>query len=54
MQALETNDHPSRIQFDNICRRELRDGAEFLRRIVFMDECVLHILGVVIKNNVKI
>lgn len=50
-----TEDHKiRRKQFAQTCRRELRDDAEYLKRIVFSDECKFTLSGQVNKQNCRI
>ena len=50
-----TEDHKTRrIRFAQSCRRELRNDAGYLNRIVFSDECKFSLSGVVNKQNCRI
>ena len=54
LQQLGSDDYPLRLNYENHIRRELRNDAGYLDRVVFSDECVFHTNGVVNKHNARV
>ena len=52
--ALTESHKERRLRFARDCRRELRNNAGYLRRIVFSDECKFSLSGSVNKQNCRI
>ena len=53
-QQLSEEDETKRINFARYCRAELRFDSEFLKRVVFTDECKFSLSGFVNKQNCRI
>ena len=54
LQQLLPNDYAEWLQWAQHCHRELRIDPQYFSRIVFSDECLFHMNGVVINRNERI
>ena len=53
VQQLRPHDLFQRKQFSAWCLQNLRSDPNFLRRIVFSDECVFHVSGIASNKNAR-
>ena len=54
LQQLLPNDYQRRIEFAQHCRREMKNDAGYMNRIVFSNECLFQTSGVVNKHNARV
>ena len=54
LQELHRRDYVDRLNWARHCRREISRDSQYLSRIVFSDECLLHGNGTVNQPNARI
>lgn len=53
-QQLSETDKNNRVTFAQLCKERLQENPNFLKRIVFSDECIFSLKGAVNKHNCRI